>query len=119
MNSAELFPLNRQAQAGCGATDGMGQKVIFPENVIGEDKDCFLRLMALVPPRERSDAKLKRFLIFRMKIDGEETTREYLLKGIELSRERAFKGSLYEYLSDGGGGWPENVLDDTPPDEFG
>lgn len=87
--------------------------------MIGESSQPFNRLMALVPIKERSDIKLKRFLLFRMKIDGEEATRDYLLKGIDHAKKSAFGGSLYEYLKDCGeslsGGAPKNLL----PDESG
>lgn len=96
----------------------MTQKVIFPENLIGEDLEQLQRLMGILPPKDRSDAKLKRFLVFRLRIDGEETTRNYLLKGLSRYRETAFKGSLYEYLSDGGGG-AEDGFKNTVPDERG
>ena len=53
-----------------------------------------------------------------MKIDGEEATRDYLLKGIAHAKKSAFSGSLYEYLVDSGeslSGWaPNNTLPDEP-----
>ena len=100
-----------------GSEPGMTQNIIFPENLAGDELLSFQRLMALVPPEAQSDIKLKRFLVFRMKIDGEETTRNYLLDGLQEVREKAFPGSLYEYLSDGSTGG-DNITD-PPPDEMG
>ena len=99
----------------------MTQKVIFPEEMIGEESRPFQRLMELVPDQDRGDTKLKRFLVFRMRIDGEEITRAFLMKGIEHARESAFKGTLYEYLME-----RENAVSGdgingqgSPPDEPG
>lgn len=96
----------------------MANKVIFPEDLIDKGSQPFHRLMKLVPLEERLDIKLKRFLLFRMKIDGEEATRDYLLKGIAHAREHDFKGSLFDFLMESGeslaGGFQENSLPDEP-----
>ena len=97
----------------------MTSKVIFPEDMFGEGSRSFERLMELVPPKDRPDIKLQRFLVFRMKIDGEVATRAFLLEGIANARESAFDGTLYEYLVDHEAmlsGRGENSL---PPDESG
>lgn len=97
----------------------MVKKVIFPESVMGEDKAPFYRLMALVSPEERSDINLQRFLMFRMKIDGEEATRAYLMRKIEQAKDGDFAGSLYEYLMDHQVTSASDLSDETPPDEPG
>jgi hypothetical protein len=97
----------------------MTQKVIFPENMFGEGSRSFQRLMELVPAKDRADIKLKRFLVFRMKIDGEEATRTFLLNGIEHARESAFNGTLYDYLVDHEAILSRGGMDSLPPDEPG
>ena len=99
----------------------MTQKVIFPEEMIGEASLPFQRLMELVPAKERADIKLKRFLVFRMRIDGEETTRAFLMKGMEHARKSAFNGTLYEYLMEREKTIPggDITVPVPPPDEPG
>jgi len=97
----------------------MTQKIIYPEDMMGGENQAFQRLLALVPAEERTDTKLKRFLAFRLRIDGEDATRAYLLKGIEHARESAFKGTLYEYLMDREATFSGEWMDNIPPDEPG
>jgi hypothetical protein len=97
----------------------MNQKIIFPEDMTGEESQAFQRLMALVPDSDRADIKLKRFLAFRMRIDGEEAARVYLLKGIEHARVSVFDGTLYEYLVAQEATLPGGAGNVSPPDESG
>lgn len=96
----------------------MAENIILPESLVGSDKLALERLMALLPPRDRSDLKLIRFLIFRMKIDGEKVTRGYILRKLEDIQRKGFDGSFYEFVGQGMG---EDIdLSDTlPPDETG
>jgi hypothetical protein len=99
----------------------MTEKIIFPEEMVGEDSRPFQRLMALVPDKDRADIKLKRFLVFRMKIDGEEPTRDLLIKGIEQAGESDFNGTLYEFLMDHEAAISGDDMEGPglPPDESG
>ncbi len=97
----------------------MIEKIIFPEKMVGEDRRSFDRLMELVPLEDREDIKLKRFLVFRMKIDGEDAARAFLINGIEHAKESAFKGTLYEYLVDREAMNTGGPMENTPPDESG
>lgn len=97
----------------------MTEKVIFPEDMIGEESLAFQRLMALVPAGDQKDIKLKRFLAFRMRIDGEEAARAYLLKGIEYAGKSEFNGTLYEYLVAKEASLSGEVAGNGPPDESG
>jgi hypothetical protein len=97
----------------------MTQKIIFPEDMTGEENQAYQRLMALVPDKDQADIKLRRFLAFRMRIDGEEAARAYLIKGIEHARVSVFDGTLYEYLVAQEATLPGDVTDNTPPDEPG
>lgn len=96
----------------------MAQKVILPESLVGSDKIALDRLLSLLPPQDRSDLKLRRFLIFRMKIDGEDVTKGYILRKLEDIEKKGFSGSFYEFVGKGQGA--DMVLSDKqPPDETG
>lgn len=75
------------------------------------------RVMRMVPDKDKDDVDLKRMLAFRIRLDGEGTTREYLIEKIRDMVQCAYTGRLYDFLKDdsassaceGGGG-------STPPD---
>jgi hypothetical protein len=96
----------------------MAEKVILPESLVGSDKMALERLMALLSPEDRSDIKLRRFLIFRMKIDGEDVTKGYILRKLEDILKKGFSGSFYEFVGQGMGSDME-LSDKQPPDETG
>lgn len=96
----------------------MTQKVILPESLVGSDKIALERLLSLLPPQDRSDLKLRRFLIFRMKIDGEDVTKGYILRKLEDIDRQGFSGSFYEFVGQGTG-TDMAISDQQPPDETG
>ncbi len=70
-----------------------------------EDRDEALhaildRVMLLVPEKDKQDLSLQRIIAFRLKLDGETETREYLVKKIEEIIQCAYTGSLYEFIKD-------------------
>jgi len=70
-----------------------------------EDRDKALhatldRVMLLVPEKDKQDLSLQRIIAFRLKLDGETETREYLVKKIEEIIQCAYTGSLYEFIKD-------------------
>jgi len=70
-----------------------------------EDHDKALRavlekVMQMVPEKDRQDQSLQRIIAFRLKLDGETTTRAYLVKKIEEIIQCAYTGSLYDFLKD-------------------
>ncbi len=97
----------------------MADKVILPESILGSDKAALDRLMSLLPPQDRQDVKLRRFFIFRMKIDGEEVTRGFILRKLADVKASGFLGSFYEFLQRQGLAVDSGPYDKQPPDETG
>jgi len=86
----------------------MTKKIIEIEEREGPFQAMFQRVMKMVPQQDREDKNLQRLIAFRMEIDGENTTVQYLKNKIQEARESAHKGSLYDFLKDSL---------DTPPDD--
>jgi hypothetical protein len=78
----------------------MPSNIIFPEGIEGPIHDAFIRLMALIPDEQRTEKKLQRLIAFRLKLDGEDLTRAYILKKIEHAAECQYAGNLYDFLKD-------------------
>ena len=55
-------------------------KVINIENTGGQDQIILRNVMRMVPNKDRNDLSLKRLLAFRLRIDGEGATRNYLMR---------------------------------------
>lgn len=76
------------------------------DNVIGlEDLKepllpAFQRLMGLIPVKQREDVFLQRLVAVRLNLDGEDPTREYLLRKIEHAVQCNYTGSLFDFLKD-------------------
>ena len=78
----------------------MDEKVIHLE-----DKDSTLgiqleRTLRMVPDRDRDDTSLRQLLAFRLRIDGEDRIREYLMKKIRAAIECGYTGSFYDFIKD-------------------
>lgn len=73
-------------------------KIIFIESEEGPYKIVLRNVMRMVPDRDKNDVALKRLLAFRLRIDGESSTREYLMRKIRGMIQSSFNGSLYEFL---------------------
>lgn len=58
------------------------------------------RVMRMVPEKDRGDGNLQRLIAFRLRLDGEVATREYLLEKIREVIQCAYTGTLYDYLKD-------------------
>jgi hypothetical protein len=78
----------------------MPSKIIFPEGIEGPFHDAFNKLMELIPDEQRSDQKLQRLIAFRLKLDGEDLTRAYILNKIEHAEECRYAGNLYDFMKD-------------------
>jgi hypothetical protein len=78
----------------------------MPENVIaiedrnGPFKPLFQRIMRMVPDKDKGDVNLQRLLAFRLEIDGEAATVEYLMRKIRDLIHCSYTGSLYSFLKD-------------------
>ena len=78
----------------------MPSNIIFPEGIEGPLHDAFIRLMTLIPDEQRTENKLQRLIAFRLKLDGEDLTRAYILEKIEHAAECQYAGNLYDFMKD-------------------
>ena len=76
----------------------MPEKIIAIEEIKGPFQMIFQRVMRMVPDRDKDDKKLQRLIAFRLKVDGEDATKIYLINKIREIIQCAYKGSLYDYL---------------------
>ena len=75
-----------------------GDKVISIESVEGPHQLILKRIWRMVPDRDRDDVELKRLLAFRVRVDGEAATSEYLMRKIRDMIQCAYNGRLYDFL---------------------
>ena len=78
----------------------MTEKIIAIEEDNGPFQKSLKRIMDLVPERDRGDKKLQRLIAFRLKIDGEVFTSDYLARKIREIMQCGYSGSLYDFLKD-------------------
>lgn len=78
----------------------MSEKIINIENREGSFQTVFQRIMRMVPEKDKSDKKLQRLIAFRLRIDGEALTSEYLIQKIRQIIKCAYTGSFYEFIKD-------------------
>ena len=97
----------------------MPSKVIFPEGIEGPIHDAFIRLMKLIPDEQRTEIKLQRLIAFRLKLDGEDLTRGYILKKIEHAAECQYAGNLYDFMKDDRIEMSCGLDESDPPDLIG
>lgn len=76
----------------------MTNKIISLEDQDGPFQGMLQRVMRMVPDKDRSDKKLQRLLAFRLKIDGEAATSEYLIRKIREIIQCAHTGSFYDFI---------------------
>jgi hypothetical protein len=76
----------------------MPEKIIAIEELIGPYKKIFQNVLRMVPERDKNDTRLQRLLAFRLRIDGESATREYLIKKIRDIIQCGYTGSFYDFL---------------------
>lgn len=85
--------------------------VISIESGKGPNQTILRRILRMVPDKDRHDSELKLMLAFRLRVDGEGATSEYLIRKIRNMIQCAYHGRLYEFLKDDG------VERQCPPDE--
>ena len=78
----------------------MSKKIIAIEDDDGPFQKTFQKILKLVPERDRDDTKLQRLIAFRLKVDGEGPTSEYLVRKIREIIQCGYSGSLYDFLKD-------------------
>lgn len=74
------------------------QKIITIESLRGPLQDVLRNVMRMVPERDRKDINLQRLLAFRLRIDGEGATREFLMRNIRDMVQSTHQGRLYDFL---------------------
>ena len=97
----------------------MPSNIIFPEGIEGPFHDAFIRLMELIPDEQRTEKKLRRLIAFRLKLDGEDPTRAYILKKIEHAAECQYTGDLYDFMKDDKIEMSCGIDESDPPDLIG
>jgi hypothetical protein len=78
----------------------MEEKVIRVEKQAAVDQRALSRLLMLVPTRHREDERLIRFLAFRLKVDGFESTKAFVSQKLMEAERCTFRGLLYDFLKD-------------------
>ncbi len=78
----------------------MADNIISIESGTGPNQAILRRILRMVPDKDRHDSELKRMLAFRLRIDGEGATSEYLMRKIRNMIQCAYHGRLYDFLKD-------------------
>jgi hypothetical protein len=76
----------------------MSGKIISIETDEGPFKAVFTRVMRIIPDRDKKDTSLQRLIAFRLKNDGEATTRQFLISKIRDMIQCAYNGRLYDFI---------------------
>ena len=78
----------------------MADNVIAVEELKAPLTEAFGRLMELIPAKQREDTFLQRLIAIRLKIDGEDPTRDYIIRKIEQADQCGYTGSLFDFFKD-------------------
>lgn len=76
----------------------MAAKLIAIEELEGPLQQLLQQVMRRVPEKDKADLKLKRLVAFRLRIDGETPTREYLARKAREASRCAYAGSFYDFI---------------------
>ena len=76
----------------------MTKKIIALEQRQGPYQNALRNVMRMVPTKDRSDPKLQRLIAFRLNIDGEGDTRDYIIRNIKHIIKKGYTGPMYDYL---------------------
>jgi hypothetical protein len=90
--------------------------VIIIEELSGPVAMMLRNILRMVPERDQTDVALQRLLAFRLRIDGEGATREYLMRNIREMIQCRYQGRLYEFLKDDHPSAACNPSDSDPPE---
>ena len=100
--------------------DGNGSntmsKIIIIEELSGPVSMMLRNILRMVPERDQNDVVLQRLLAFRLRIDGEGATREYLMRNIREMIQCRYQGRLYDFLKDEHGSVACRNPDNEPPE---
>ena len=75
-------------------------RIIAIEDLEGPFQKELQRILRIIPEKDKGDKLLQRLIAFRLKLDGETATRDYLVKKIEETIQCNYTGSLYTFLKD-------------------
>jgi len=78
----------------------MAKNLIAIDEQDGSFAELLERVMRLVPERDNRDPDLRRLLAFRLRIDGEDRLREFLVKKIRAAIDCGYAGSFFEFVKD-------------------
>lgn len=78
----------------------MAAELISIEETLGADVRILVRLMRLVPDKDKDDGCLRRLVAFRLLKDGEDSTQAFLLAKIRQMIQCAYTGRLYDFIKD-------------------
>ena len=93
-------------------------KIISIDSGDGPYQMILQRIWRMVPDRDKDDVDLRRLLAFRLRVDGEAATSEYLMRKIRDMIQCSFNGRLYDFLKDSeiSNQCRSNKSDNGPPD---
>lgn len=74
------------------------KKIVSIEELGGVHDTILKNVMRMVPEKDKDDVALQRLLAFRLRIDGEGDTREYLMRKIRDMIQCRYSGRLYDFL---------------------
>lgn len=96
----------------------VAEKIISIDSGDGPHQMILQRIWRMVPDRDQDDIDLRRLLAFRLRVDGEAATSEYLMRKIRDMIQCAFRGRLYDFLKDDtiSGQCRSSNPDDGPPE---
>jgi hypothetical protein len=112
-----LFSINTLGYRRFIGRNPMNDKIISIESAEGPHQLVLKRIWRMVPDRDKDDLDLKRLLAFRVRVDGEAVTSEYLMRKIRDMIQCAYKGRLFDFLKDdraAGGCRPPATFTDPP-----
>jgi hypothetical protein len=93
----------------------MGQKIINLENRSGAFQHILQRVLRMVPDRDRDDRRLRRLIAFRLGVDGESATSEYLVRSIRDYVRASGVADFYDFLVGRGASVPPRPPEQDPP----
>ena len=92
----------------------MAAQLISIEETLGTDMRMLIRLMRLVPEKDKDDDCLRRLVAFRLLKDGEKRTQAFLLSKIRRMIQSAYPGRLYDFIRDDSRLGPAGPYSDPP-----
>ena len=88
-------------------------KIVAIESICGQLDAGLANILRMVPEKDKSDVALQRLLAFRLRIDGEGETRNYLMRKIRDMIQCRYSGRLYDFLKNDA---LSRSCDQPPPD---